>query len=411
MPSKLLLAAARIARDARGAETFGVRTAPVRVDGRAVMARVQRERDHFVAGVLKEVAAIPARTKVHGRARFADPRTLAVDDHSLVTAKAIVIATGARAIVPETLEAACGDRVLTHETVFELDDLPKSLGVIGAGPLGLELAIAFARLGVKTTLFDEGDVVGAVRDPVVAEAVASAMAKELDLQLGVKIEARLNASGEVAASWKDAAGKAKRRTFEYVLVAAGQAPQIEGLDLNMAGLAVDDDGVPEFDRKTLRCGDSAIFIAGDSNADRPVLHEASLQGEQAGLNAARYPKLEPRVASPDMAVIYTDPDIARVGSGFDPDQAKDWKIGCSDSNGRARVDGRASGVVRVYADKEGVLLGGELFGPDAEHLAHLLAWVVQLGLNAEKALELPFYHPTLEETLRTALRDLADQAD
>lgn len=410
MPSKLLLAAARAARDARDARRFGIDTGDLVIDGAAVMRRVQRERDHFVRTVLDEVAEIPAADKLHGRARFASPDSLTVDDHSLVTAKAIVIATGARPVVPEHLAKTCAERVLTHETVFDLKTLPRALAVIGAGPLGLELALAFVRLGVKTTIFDEGDALGGVHDPVVAEAVSAHMGAELTMQLGVEVEAKRKADGDILLSWSDGGGKVRRATFDYVLAAAGRRPALDGLDLNLAGLELDDDGVPVFDPQTLRCGRSTVFIAGDANDDRPVLHEASLQGELAGGNAAHPTRLRKRIPMPRLAVLYSDPDIAAVGPAWDEQAAKTWRIGCSDDVGRARVDGRPSGVLRVYADPDGVLLGGELFGPDVEHLAHLLAWVVQQRMTAKAVLEMPFYHPTMEESFRSALRDLVGQA-
>lgn len=410
MPSKLLLAAARAARDVKAAERFGVHAGDLNIDGKAVMARVRRERDHFVEAVLEDVAAIPPADRLHGRARFAGPDTLTVDNHTLVTARAVVIATGARPVVPADLAETCQERVVTHETVFDIETLPRSLAVIGAGPLGLELALAFVRLGVKTTVFDEGDTIGAVGDPVVAKAVADQMKRELVLELGVKVQAKRKADGDILLHWTEAGGKARRRTFDYVLAATGRTPALDGLDLNLARLDCDEDGVPVFDPDTLRCGRSNIFIAGDANDDRPVLHEASLQGELAGRNGVHLPKLEKRAPMPRMAVVYSDPDIATVGPGWDEEMAKGWIVGCSDDVGRARVDGRPSGILRVYAGaRDGVLLGGELFGPDVEHLAHLLAWAVQLKMTAKDVLALPFYHPTMEESFRTALRDLADQ--
>lgn len=410
MPSKLLLAAARSARDARDAATFGVRVDEVAIDGKAVMARVRRERDRFVRGVLDDVAAIPSSDRLHGRARFSGRNELTVDDHTVVSARAVVIASGARPRVPKALAETCEERVVTHETVFDLQTLPRSLAVIGAGPLGLELALAFVRLGVKTTVFDENDMIGAVRDPVVADAVAKQVRGELALELSAKVEARRKTDGDILLHWTRAGGKARRRTFDYVLVATGRKPALDGLDLHLAGLECDEDGVPVFNSDTLRCGRSNIFIAGDANDDRPVLHEASIQGELAGCNAAQVHKLQKRAPMPQMAVVYSDPDIASVGPGWDENMAKDWTIGCSDAVGRARVDGRPAGILRVYAEaKNGVLLGGELFGPDVEHLAHLLAWAVQLKKTAREVLALPFYHPTMEESFRTALRDLADQ--
>lgn len=412
MPSKLLLAAGRAARDARNASEFGVTANDVKVDGRAVMRRVHRLRDAFLADVMKTVAAIPETDRVQGRARFAGPEELTIDDHTRVTARAIVIATGARPTVPDDLKSACGDRLLTHETLFDLDDLPSSIAVIGAGPLGLELALACARLGVRTALFDEGADIGGVRDPVVAEAVRAAVEDELALHQQVQVSATRSGDGDVTLKWTDGSGTSRRGRFEYVLAAAGRAPAVDNLDLNLAGVDRDKNGVPIFNPETLQCGRSSLFIAGDANEDRPVLHEASLQGRLAGANAARFHELENRTPMPEMALVYSDPDIARVGPGFSEDDCHGWVIGCSDSVGRATVDDRNPGVSRVYAEAStGVLLGGELFGPDIEHLAHLLAWAVQLKLTAKAVLELAFYHPTVEEGLRTALGDIARQLD
>ncbi|MGI8839801.1 MAG: dihydrolipoyl dehydrogenase [Caulobacteraceae bacterium] len=406
MPSKLLLAAARAARDMRDAGALGVHGKP-RIDGRAVMARVQAQRDHFVAGVLEEVAAIPAGRKLAGHAQFAGPTTLTVDDHARVEARAVVIAVGARPAVPPNLRNACGERLLTHETVFDLVDLPKSLAVIGAGPLGLELAVAFARLGVRVAVFDSGHAVGGARDPEVASAARAAFGKKLTFHLGVEVEARRDRAGDVAIAWTNGAGKRRRGTFPYILDAAGRPPALEGLDLNTSGLELGPRGVPLFDPRTLRCGQSAVFIAGDANNARPVLHEASAQGELAGANAARYPKIERRPPGVELSVVFTDPDLAFIGGGFDPKKQSDWVIGCNDDNGRARIDGRGAGVLRVYARRaDGVIVGGELFGPEVEHLAHLLAWAAQLEMTVGAVLDLPFYHPTMEESLRSCLRDL-----
>ena len=227
------------------------------------------------------------------------------------------------------------------------------------------------------------------------------------LHLSTSIKAARDRAGNVTLSWSDKAGKKTQATFAYVLDAAGRPPALDTLDLNTSGLALDAHGVPVFHPETLQCGDSAIFIAGDANNARPVLHEAARQGELAGANAARFPEIEHRPQGANLAITFTDPDIAMVGEGFDLAKIKDWAVGSSDSNGRAHVENRDAGVLRAYARRtDGVVVGGEMFGPHVEHLAHLLAWAVQLELTVEDVLKLPFYHPTLEESLRACLRDL-----
>jgi len=173
MPSKLLIAAEDAAYNARKASTFGIETTTA-VDGRAVMARVRKERDGFVAATLKSIEKIPAGICIRQRVRFLDKTTLTLDDGRKVSARAIVIATGSRPSVPKPFQKL-SEIVLTNETIFELPSLPRSIAVVGAGPLGLELAQAYARLGVDITVFDQGEHVAALRDAEVAKNLRSVL--------------------------------------------------------------------------------------------------------------------------------------------------------------------------------------------------------------------------------------------
>jgi dihydrolipoamide dehydrogenase len=155
MPSKLLIAAAHAAHAVRAASVFGIGAQEPIIVGPAVMSRVRRERDAFVAGALKSISAIPNEIKIRARALFLDQTHLALDDGRVVSAKAIVIATGSRPMVPAMFQAL-GPLALTNETIFELADLPGSIAVIGAGPLGLELAQALVRLGVDVEVINSG---------------------------------------------------------------------------------------------------------------------------------------------------------------------------------------------------------------------------------------------------------------
>ena len=163
--------------------------------------------------------------------------------------------------------------------------------------------------------------------------------------------------------------------------------------------------MPEFDRTTLQCGDAPVFMAGDANADAPVLHEASTEGSIAGRNAVAYPATDAPARAPSFAVTFTDPPMAVLG---DP-PGDDTVIGCASytDQGRAKVEARAKGLVRLYATAgDGRLTGAELLCPGADHMAHLLAHAIQRGDTASDLLRLPFYHPTLEEGLKPALREI-----
>ncbi|WP_375461359.1 dihydrolipoyl dehydrogenase [uncultured Enterovirga sp.] len=413
MPSKLVIAAAAAMKDTERLGLFGLRLeGRVAVDGPAVMDRVRRERDRFVGSVLENVADIPAEQRIAGRARFTGPTSLRIDDHTEIEARAIVIATGSKSAVPKVL-SGLGEIVLTNETVFELPEPPPSLAVIGAGPLGIELAQAFARLGTRVTVFDKADRIAGLADPAAAGIVRDLLSVEIELRLGVEIEAEPAAEGGAKLRWRGAAGAAGatgEAVFARVLAAAGRPPNLSGLNLDRAGLALDPHGTPVFDRATMRCGASAVFLAGDAGHDRPVLHEAAAEGRIAGLNAARFPRVEPMPRQVPLSIVYTDPEIAVVGRPWSEEE--DFAVGDADlgQSGRARVMGRNAGVIRVYACRDGGRIeGGTIVGPEAEHLGHLLAWTVQCGMTVDAVLALPFYHPTLEESFRGAIRKLCGE--
>jgi dihydrolipoamide dehydrogenase len=182
---------------------------------------------------------------------------------------------------------------------------------------------------------------------------------------------------------------------------------VDNLGLENAGVELDARGVPVFDPRTLRAGASAIFIAGDANNDLPVLHEAADEGRIAGENAARFPNVAPGHRRAPLGIVFTDPQIAIVGRGFASLGSFETGEVSFEDQGRARVMLQNKGHLRVYADRAtGRFLGAEMIGPDAEHIAHLLAWALQAGMTVAQMLEMPFYHPVVEEGLRTALRDL-----
>jgi dihydrolipoamide dehydrogenase len=402
MPSKLLIAAADAAYDARKAAVFGV-TTNVSVDGRAVMERVRKERDRFVAATLKSIEAIPAGICIKQRARFAGQTTLELADGRKVQAKAVVIATGSIPSVPKPFQKL-GDIVLTNETIFELEHLPRSMAVVGAGALGLELAQALSRLGVETAVFDQGDHLAALHDAEVARELQSVLGKEFPIRMGVKLDVEKHVHG-AKLSWSGAStGEA---TFERVLVAAGRPPALHGLNLEAIGLETNERGVPDFDPSTMQCADASIFLAGDDDAQRPVLHEASWEGSVAGRNAASFPDVKKTARLVPLSIMFTDPPLAVVGA-VKTDEMIVGSAGYAEQ-GRARVEARNAGLVRIYADKDtGVLLGATLFAPGMDHIAHLFAWAVARGETAAALLQLPIYHPTLEEGLKSALREICE---
>jgi len=412
MPSKLLIAAAEAAHGAHGAGVFGIRTGPVAVDGGKVLERVRRERDRFVGFVLESLDGFPPGSLLAGRARFRDAHRIQVEEDTVVRAARVVIATGSRPIIPPILEGVA-DRILTNDSLFELDHLPASCAVLGAGVIGLELGQALHRLGVRVRLFGRGGSVGPLSDPAVTAEAARIFAEEFPFHPDAAV-AGVGPDADGVAVAFSAGGPPRKEVFDCVLAAAGRHPDVESLGLEAAGIELDFRGVPAFDASTLRCGGSHIFIAGDVNGHLPLLHEAADEGRIAGDNAGRYPDVRPGLRRSPLNIVFSDPQIARVGESYRMLKAAQTPFVTGEvsfhDQGRSRVIHQNRGLLRLYASREdGRFLGAEMVAPRAEHLAHLLAWSHQQGLTVERMLAMPFYHPVIEEGLRTALREAARQ--
>lgn len=412
MPSKLLIAAADAAHHSRHSALFGVHNEQTRVDGKAVMARVKSERDRFVGFVLESIDGIPQDHKISASAEFVDDHTLQLSNGETIKAKSVVVATGSRPFVPPIFKNA-GSRLLTNDEIFELDELPASVAVIGPGVIGLELGQALSRLGVNIKVFGVGGSLAAISDPVVKAKAEKIFSEEYYLDIDAKIEQVQEQEEGVVLHYQHKNGDLKEERFDYILVATGRRPNLDKVGLDKTSIQPNERGLPSIDPYTLQTDVEHIFIAGDANNDRPLLHEAADEGKIAGANAAQYPK-KPRAGlrrSP-LAVVFSDPQVAFVGMSYQQVQAKAcdcYAVGevQFDNQGRSRVMGLNKGILRVYGEQgSGIFLGAELIGPRAEHLAHLLAWAHQQRMTVSQMLEMPFYHPVIEEGLRTALRDL-----
>jgi dihydrolipoamide dehydrogenase len=407
MPSKLLIAAADAAHHARHAGGFGVTVPTVNVNGKAVLERIRRERDRFVGFVVDDVDGFDDQHKVGGYARFQDDHTLLIDDHTEIQAKRIVIATGSRPFVPSVLTNA-GDRLLVNDDIFEFEDLPASVLVAGTGVIGLELGQALSRLNVDVTMLARSDSIGGIADPEIKSYAAGVFKSEFDLQLNSKIEAVVQTKDRVEVQYRDAYDVVTVKHVDYVLVAAGRTPNTDKLGLSQTSLLLDERGVPMFDGQTMQTSASHIFIAGDANHELPLLHEASDEGRIAGRNAGAYPSVVPGQRRTPLGVVFSEPQIASVGLRVNELQGIDFVVGevSFEGQGRSRVMAKNKGILKVYAQRQsGRLLGAEMFGPAAEHIGHLLSWSVQQGLTVEQILNMPFYHPVIEEGVRTAFRD------
>lgn len=411
MPSKLLIAAAEAAGAVREAAGFGVHVPAPRIEGVEVMDRMRRERDRFVGFVIEAIEDIDPSHRLKGSVRFEGPNTLRLDTDEVVRAERIVVATGS---VPVRLDMfdAVGDRLIVNDDVFGWSDLPEAVAVFGGGPIGLELAQALHRLGVRVRLFGKGGGVGPLSDPAVRDAAAAAIGADMPFDPDADVQ-EITREGDTVVVRFNEEGRPREERFDWLLAATGRAPALDGLNLAASGLTLDDRGSPEVDPLTMQAQGAPIFFAGDVAARIPLLHEAADDGRIAGDNAGRFPNVMTHDRRTPLGVVFTDPNIATVGASFSDltDASCDFATGEVDfvDQGRARVLRLNRGLLRIYGERgTGRLLGAEMVAPRGEHLAHLLAWAVQAGMDVETALGMPFYHPVIEEGLRTALRNLSE---
>ena len=280
------------------------------------------------------------------------------------------------------------------------------------GAIGLEMGVALSRLGVQVVATGRNPVLAKIADPEVAKAAQTYFAHQMPMALGCR-DVLAERRGDMV---RFEAG-ALKTDVQYVLVTQGRSPRLADLALAQAGVRFDAQGRPLWDRASLRCLDSRVFLAGDATGERPLMHEAAQEGTIAAQQAlralgdARWQDLPVRGRSVPLSIVFSAPDVAEVGLRFSelpPEAVVVTARGAG--NGRSKIMQAPEHVLRLYADPASrQLLGASLLCAGGEHLAHLLAWAIQRADTVEQLLALPYYHPTVEEMLDNALRDLRKQ--
>lgn len=403
MPSKAFIQVANDFHRRRVFAEIGITgSGALGVDRAKVMAHVRRLRDGFAAAVVKDMQRWQDHL-LRGRAHFLDAETLSVGEER-IQAKHIVIATGSRPVRPESWRVHAKHLIDTDQ-FFELETLPDRMAVIGLGAIGVELGQALARLGVEVAAVNRGKAVGGLTSPALQDYAVSVAAREMQLAFG-SAEIEVGTGGELLI-------KAGEHTFAApkALLALGRKPNLDGLALENLGLRLDAKGMPPLDRTTMRIAGTSIYLAGDATGGRATFHEAVDEGRMSGYNTARSPDHCFERRAP-LAITFSDPTIAVVGKSWAALSAGGVAFATGEAEfarqGRAIIMRETEGRIEVYADfASGRLLGAEMMAPRGEHLAHLIALAIAKELTLRDVLKLPFYHPAIEEGLRTAFKDAA----
>lgn len=406
MPSKALI---KVAGNLHGAARLAKAGL---VDGKApacnipaVLAHVRKLRDGFATGMLEATRRLAGERLIKASARLLGPGRVRVGDSEMACSR-VILAVGSRPTVPEPWQGF-RERILTTDSFFEQQDLPRRLAVIGLGLIGIELGQAMARMGIQVWGFGRNPHICGIRDSEVNDVAIAALSREFPLYTGAEAHISPTADGLRIRNGS------KEIEVDAILAALGVTPNTAGLGLENLGIELDKRGLPPFNPHTMQVADLPIFIAGDANGCLPILHEAQDEGYIAGVNATAS-AIGPFQRRTPLKIVFCDPQVAAVGQTIDKLDAAAIVIGRADftEQPRAIAEQRNSGLLHVYVDKlDGRLLGAEMIVPGAEHLAQLLALAIHRKLTVTDLLAMPFYHPTLEEGLRTALRDAAQQLD
>ena len=408
VPSKAVIRAGRAAHDTRAAAAFGVRVPPpeqVDVDFAAAMDRMRRVRAEISRH--DAVAEFSRTYKVDvflGAARFASPDSVDVDGTPLRFGRAVV-ATGARPAVPP-IPGLTDIAFLTSETVFNLTSRPARLGVLGGGPIGCELAQAFARLGSRVTLIDHGDQLLGREDPDAADLLQRVLSDEgIELSLGTTVDRTERTGAATSLLCRITGGCERRIEVDALLVATGRRANVEGLRLEAAGVAYDERGVTVDDR--LRTTNRRVFAAGDvCLPGQRFTHAADASARVAVQNALVLPlKRWSRQIVP--WVTYTDPEVARVGLSETDARSHGVKVGVhrvplADVD-RAQTDGETDGFVKVLTRGRGDrIAGATIVGRHAGEMISQVTAAMGSGVGLRALSGVVFPYPTQAEAIRKA---------
>ncbi len=397
VPSKALIAAARAAEAVRRAPRFGVDGGPPTID----FARVH---DH-VHGVIAAIAPNDSVARFEGfgvtvineAARFTGPRTVRAGDTE-ITARRIVIATGSSPAVPPIagLDAV---PFMTNETVFDRTTAPAHLIVIGGGPIGVELAQAYRRLGTRVTMLEMFTILGR-DDPELVELVKLQLRRDgVDIREGVEIGAVEATAGGIAVRIE---GEPAIEGTD-LLVATGRRANLDGLDLDVAGIAHSPTGI-DVDRG-LRTSNRRVYAIGDAAGPYPFTHMAAYQAMVVLRNALfRLPAKVDYRAVP--WVTYASPELAHVGMSESQAEQAHGAIRVLRfpfvDNDRAQTDRETDGLVKVITTRRGTVVGAGIVGANAGEL--IQSWILPIArrLHIKHVAGLILPYPTLGEANKRA---------
>jgi pyruvate/2-oxoglutarate dehydrogenase complex dihydrolipoamide dehydrogenase (E3) component len=409
MPTKTILRSSDLAALIRRAPEFGIHSSNLRVSLSAILERKNRLIKEFADDRIQALQH-PKFTLYQEHAQFVSPTVIQAGSHRL-TAKAYIIATGSvvsHILIPGLEEAG----YLTSDEALELKTMPESMIVLGGGPVALELAQFFVRIGVEVTLIQRSAQILSDSDvDLVRPVEAHLRAEGMKVYTGTQIQ-QITTSGEQKTIHFRYQGQTQQATAVSILQALGRRPNIDRLNLAAAQVAHQREVI--LVNKEMRTSQPHIFAVGDVNGGYEIVHIAIEEGEIAGWNAV-HPDLPPKHFDDRLKtqVVFTDPQVASVGLSEREcllDRQIPYLVASYPFNdhGKSLCLGETYGHVKVLCHPQsGEILGGHIVGPEASELIHELIAIMYFHGTVHDLLRIPHYHPTLAEILRYPAEELA----
>ena len=403
VPSKALLAAAKAAKQAAGRPEMGIKAvgAP-EIDYQGVLAHIRKAIDTIAPHDSVERFEGLGVQVIQKAAKLSGSRTVSsLDDSVHVRARFIVIASGSRAFIPP-VKGLDSVPYLTNEQIFSLRDKPAHLLILGGGPIGIEMAIAHARLGIKVSVVEALSILPK-DEPELVDMVRTQLTKEgINLYEGAFVqEAEQDDNGHIRLTLED--GQVVAGT--NLLVAAGRRPDLDGLNLASANVQTNKGAIMTDAR--LRTSNKRIFAIGDVAGRHQFTHMAGAHASIVIRNILF--KLPAKIDESAVPwVTYCDPELAHCGlteaearaqMPAEPLKIVSWSLA---ENDRSVAEAKTSGMVKLVADKKGRILGGSILAPDAGEMIGLIALAIQKRMKLSNLAGLILPYPTKAEAIKRA---------
>ncbi len=392
VPSKTLIHSARVYHLMQHAERFGLPKVGISaVDFRQIAKRIQRVIATIQHHDSEERFCGLGAKVLFGNAVFTDEHTIDLEGNRL-SAKSWVVATGSSPVAPP-IPGLHDTTFLTNREIFSLDHLPKSMVILGGGPIGIEMAQAFNRLGTKVTVVDRADQILGKEDKDMADMVASVMQDEgVTFFLEASIEEVLETNGQKSVKILDRSGERRVLNPEEILVAMGRAPNVNHMGLEDIGVAYDRSGIGV--DKRMRTNHKHIYAAGDVNGGFQFTHAAGYEGGIVVSNAIfRLPRKADYTYLPWCT--YTDPELASIGMNEKTARSKglDYAVWTEEfrDNDRSLAEDETTGRIKMILDAKERPLGVQILGPRAGDL--LSEWVAILNGKVKLSTLAAAVHP------------------